>query len=172
MPARKIQIAVIGYNNDRCSDQARDLAYRTGSEIAKAGAVLVCGGLAGVMEAACKGAHDNRGLCIGIIPQNEFSFANPYCDIVIPTGVGYARDFIVASSADGIIAIGGGVGTLIEMAVGYMTKKMIIALEGSGGVAEQYRGKHLDERNYGTISASADPTDAVNRIVKSRTGVS
>ena len=124
---RKLQIAVIGYNKDRCSEDAKKIAYDTGKEIARANAVLVCGGLGGVMESACKGAKENGGTTVGIIPQEEFSYANEFCDIVVCTGIGYARDFVVASSADGIIAIGGGVGTLIEMGVGYMTKKTIVA---------------------------------------------
>ena len=112
---RRIQIAVIGYNKDRCTEVASKAAYETGREIALAGAVLVCGGLGGVMESACKGAKESGGTTVGIIPQEEFSYANEFCDIVLCTGIGYARDFIVASSADGIIAVGGGGGTLIEM---------------------------------------------------------
>ena len=65
---------------------------------------------------------------------------------MVCTGIGFARDFIVASSADGMIAVAGGVGTLIEMGVGYMTKKPIATIAGSGGTADQYSGKFLDER--------------------------
>jgi uncharacterized protein (TIGR00725 family) len=161
---RRLQIAVIGYNKD-CTDIAGKTAYEVGKEIARAGAVLVCGGLGGVMEAACKGAKENGGTTIGIIPQEEFGYANQYCDIVICTGIGYARDFIVASSADGIIAIGGGIGTLIEMGVGYMTKKTIVAMAGSGGVADIYGGKFLDERNRVPIIVAKDASAAVGAIV-------
>jgi uncharacterized protein (TIGR00725 family) len=158
---RKFQIAVVGYNKDRCTEQARNIAYEVGKEVARAGAVLVCGGLGGVMESACKGARENNGLTVGIIPQEEFSFANGYCDVVICTGIGFARDFIIASSADGIIAIGGGVGTLIEMAVGYMTKKSIVVIAGSGGVADTYAGKYLDERKRVPILVAKDARSAV-----------
>src|SRR5919198_3455790 len=120
---RKFQIAVIGYNKENCTDEARNLALEVGREIARSGSVLICGGLGGVMESACMGAKENNGVTVGIIPQEEFSFANEFCDIVICTGIGYARDFIVATSADGIIAVGGGVGTLIELGVGYMVNK-------------------------------------------------
>ena len=92
---RKFQIAVVGYNTDRCTEQAKNIAYEVGKEVARAGAVLVCGGLGGVMESACKGARENNGLTIGIIPQEEFSFANGFCDVVICTGIGFARDFII-----------------------------------------------------------------------------
>lgn len=161
---RKLQIAVIGYNKD-CTDVANKIAYEVGKEIAQAGAVLVCGGLGGVMESACKGAKENGGMTVGIIPQEEFGYANQYCDIVICTGIGYARDFIVASSADGIIAVGGGIGTLIEMGVGYMTKKTIVAMARSGGVADIYGGKFLDERNRVPIIVAQDARSAVGLIL-------
>ena len=158
---RKLQIAVIGYNKDRCTEEARLLAYDVGSEIAKAGAILICGGLGGVMESACKGAKDKNGFTVGIIPQEDFSFANEFCDVVICTGIGFARDFITANSADGIIAVGGGVGTLIEMAVGYMKKKAIVVIEGSGGVSDSYAGKYLDERKRVPILVAKDAHSAV-----------
>jgi uncharacterized protein (TIGR00725 family) len=162
---RRFQIAVIGYNKDRCSETARALAYETGKEIARAGAVLVCGGLGGVMEAACKGAKEAGGTAVGIIPQEEFSYANEYCDIVICTGIGFARDFIVASSADGIIAVGGGVGTLIELGVGYMIKKPLAAVAGSGGTADEYGGRWLDERRRVPIMIAKTPAEAVGTVM-------
>ncbi|MFL6526345.1 MAG: TIGR00725 family protein [Nitrososphaera sp.] len=162
---RKLQIAVIGYNKDRCTDIASKMAYEVGKEIACAGAVLVCGGLGGVMESACKGAKEYGGTTVGIIPQEEFLYANAYCDIVVCTGIGHARDFVVASSADGIIAVGGGVGTLIELSVGYMTKKTMVAIAGSGGVADIYSGKFLDERNRVSITVAKNAKTAVEMIL-------
>jgi uncharacterized protein (TIGR00725 family) len=161
---RKLQIAVIGYNNE-CSEVARNMAYEVGKSIATSGAVLVCGGLGGVMEAACRGAKDAGGTTVGVIPQEEFSHANQFCDIVVCTGIGFARDFIVASSADAIIAVGGGVGTLIEMGVGYMTRKTVVTIAGTGGVAEMYGGKYLDERNRVKILVAPDAKTAVDMIV-------
>ena len=163
---RRTQIAVIGYNGDRCTEAAKSLAYEVGKEIAKSGAVLVCGGLGGVMEAACRGAKENGGTAVGIIPQEEFSFANEYCDIVICTGIGFARDFVVASSADGMIAVAGGVGTLIELSVGYMMKKPMAAIAGSGGTADQYGGKYLDERKRVPIMSARDPAEAVALVIE------
>jgi uncharacterized protein (TIGR00725 family) len=163
---RKLQIAVIGYNGDRCTEEARRLAYETGKEIAKAGAVLVCGGLGGVMEAACKGAKEVGGTTVGIIPQDDFSHANKYCDIVICSTIGFARDFIVAASADGIIAVGGGVGTLTELSIAYLMKKPTAALSGSGGTADLYGGKFLDERKRVEIRMAATPAEAVNIVMQ------
>jgi uncharacterized protein (TIGR00725 family) len=161
---RKLQIAVIGYNKD-CTEAAKKAAYEVGKEIARAGAVLVCGGLGGVMESACRGAKENSGLTVGIIPQEDFSYANQYCDIVVCTGIGHARDFIVASSADGIIAVGGGFGTLIELGVGDMLKKVIVAMAGTGGMADRYGGKLLDERNSVPVIKVEDAKAAVDVIL-------
>jgi uncharacterized protein (TIGR00725 family) len=162
---RKPQIAVIGYNKDRSTDQSRNIAFEVGVEIARSGSVLICGGLGGVMESACMGAKEYNGVTVGIIPQEEFSFANEFCDIVICTGIGFARDFIVATSCDGIIAIGGGIGTLIELGVGYMIKKIMVAVSGSGGIAEMYGGKFLDERNRVPIIVAKDAYSAVQIVL-------
>lgn len=162
---RKFQIGVIGYNDDRCTHIAKKMAYEVGKEIALSGSVLVCGGLGGVMEAACKGAKELNGVTVGIIPQDNFSFANEFCDIVICSGIGFARDFIVATSCDGIIAVGGGIGTLIEMSVGYMIKKKIVAISTSGGVSDVYAGKYLDERRRVLIGSAPDAKTAVQAIL-------
>jgi uncharacterized protein (TIGR00725 family) len=165
---RKFQIGVIGYNDDRCTEVAKRIAYEVGKEIALSGSVLVCGGLGGVMEAACRGAKEVNGDTVGIIPQDTFSFANQFCDIVICSGIGFARDFIVATSSDGIIAVGGGIGTLIEMSVGYMIKKKIVAISSSGGVSDVYAGKYLDERKRVLIESAPDAKTAVQAILNCR----
>lgn len=162
---RKIQISVIGYNEDRCTPIAKKIAYDVGKEIALSQSILVCGGLGGVMESACKGAKNVGGLTVGILPQDDFSYANKFCDIVLPTGIGFSRDFIVASSCDGIIIVGGGVGTLTEVTVGYMLKKKMVAITGSGGIAEKYGGKFLDERKRIRIYKTQSPKEAVKKIL-------
>ncbi len=164
---RKLQIAVIGYNSDKSNFLTDKVAYEVGREIAKANATLICGGLGGVMENACKGAKEHGGLTVGIIPQEDFTYANNFCDIVIASGIGYARDFIVATSADGIIVVGGGVGTLLELCVGYMLKKTIVTIPNTGGTAEIYGGKYLDERKRILISTASDAESAVQLIVNS-----
>lgn len=163
---RKAQILVIGYNSDSCTRNAYDVAYDVGKEVAKSGAILITGGLGGVMEAASKGARDANGIALGIIPFEEFSEANEYCDIVVCSGMGYARNFITAYSADGVIIVGGGIGTLIEAGIAYMKKKPVIAVAGSGGVADQYAGKYLDDRKLVKISSANSPKEAVDFIIK------
>lgn len=106
-------IAVIGGN--QCSAEEMALGEAVGREIARQGAILICGGLGGIMEAACRGAQSEGGLTIGILPGDNRQMANPYVTIPIATGIGYARNIIVARSAQAVIAIGGGYGTLSEI---------------------------------------------------------
>ena len=93
---RRKQIAVVGFGRDHCTLSAYGTAYDVGAEIARCGVLLLAGGLGGVMEAASRRARDAGGFVIGIIPQDEKSEANAFCDAVIATGMGFARDFITA----------------------------------------------------------------------------
>lgn len=101
----------------KCSPEIEALAEEVGKELAKAGAVLVCGGLGGVMEAACRGAASAGGKTIGILPGGERHEANPYVQFALPTGLGHARNVIVAQSAQAVIALDGSYGTLSEIAL-------------------------------------------------------
>jgi len=163
---RKAQILVIGYNSDACTRKAYDIAYKVGKEVAKRGAILVTGGLGGVMEAACKGASDAGGVALGIIPFDEFSKANKYCNVIVCSGMGYARNFITAYSADGAVIVGGGIGTLIEAGVAYMKKKPVVAIAGSGGIADRYAGKYLDDRKSVRISSTSNAKEAVDYVMR------
>jgi len=115
------------------------------------------------MEAASKGAKDGNGLVLGIIPQDDKTLSNEYCDIVIATGMGFARDFVTAYSADAIIVVGGGVGTLIEMSAAYQKGIPIVAVKGSGGVADRFAGTHIDDREMVRILGEDSPEEAVSR---------
>jgi uncharacterized protein (TIGR00725 family) len=106
-------IAVIG--GAEPSPQEAIMAEEAGREIARHSAILVCGGLGGVMEAACRGAVSEGGITIGILPGENRRTANPYVQIPIVTGMGYARNVIVVKSAQAIIAIDGSYGTLSEI---------------------------------------------------------
>ena len=111
---RKKIIAVIG--GGQPSAEEAKLAEEVGRELAKQGATLVCGGLGGVMEAACRGASSEGGVTIGILPGDSPKAANPYVQIPIVTGIGYARNISVVKSAQAVIAVGGSYGTLSEIA--------------------------------------------------------
>lgn len=107
-------IAVIGAGT--CDEKTYALAEQVGSELARRGAMVVCGGLGGVMEAVCKGAQSAGGRTIGILPGTNYREANPFVDIPIVTGLGEARNSIVVRSGRVVIAIGGEYGTLSEIA--------------------------------------------------------
>ncbi len=113
MKETKIFIAVIGGGD--VPPQVAELAEEVGREIARRGAVLVCGGLGGVMEAACRGTSSEGGLTIGILPGENRRTANPHVKIPIVTGIGYARNVAVVKSAQAVIAIDGSYGTLSEI---------------------------------------------------------
>jgi hypothetical protein len=126
MEKRKTMITVIG--GSRASKSELALAEEVGREIARRGAVLVCGGLGGIMEAACKGAKSAGGLTIGILPGVDRNDANDYVDIPVVTGMGYARNVIVAYSGDAVIAIGGMHGTLSEIAFASIKGAPVVSL--------------------------------------------
>jgi len=163
---KKIQILVIGHNHNGCTPEHEDAAYQAGSEIAKSGAVLITGGLGGVMKSASHGAHDAGGFSVGIIPQDDPSEANEFCDLVIPTGMGFARDFLNVLSADGVIIIGGGSGTLSEICAAYMYKKPMVAIKNLGGTVTQYVDQYLDHRKNVKIVGVDSPKEAVSYILE------
>ena len=119
-------IGVIGASRpDRNTYQ---LAEEVGKEIAKRGAAVVCGGLGGVMEAVCKGARGEGGLTIGIIPSDFRDDANRYVQIPIVTGMGIGRNVMLVKTADVVIAIGGGFGTLSEIGHALNLGKTVVGL--------------------------------------------
>ena len=119
-------IAVIG--GGQCTKKEAMLAEEVGQELAKRGAVLVCGGLGGVMEAACRGASSEGGTTIGILPGEDSHTANPHVQIAIATGIGYARNIAVVKSARAVIAVGGSYGTLSEISHALQSGTPVIGL--------------------------------------------
>jgi len=119
-------IAVIGGSAPTAEEMS--LAEQVGRAVAEAGAVLVCGGRGGVMEAACRGAKQADGLTIGILPGSDDSDANPYVDIAVVTGLGDARNVIIARTADVAIAVGGSYGTLSEISFALVFDKPVVGL--------------------------------------------
>jgi hypothetical protein len=106
-----------------------ETAEALGRCVAEAGAVLVCGGLGGVMEAACRGAQAAGGRTLGILPGLDRREGNPYLTLAIPTGLGYARNILVVRAADALIAVGGKFGTLSEIAYAKIEGRPVIGLD-------------------------------------------
>jgi len=163
---KKRQILVIGNNTNGCTPKHEKIAYEVGAEIAKSDSVLITGGLGGVMAAASHGAHDANGLTVGIIPQDDATMANEFCDIVIPTGMGLTRDFLNALTADGVIVVGGGSGTLSEVCAAYMYKKPMVAIRNIGGSVEPYIDGFIDHRENIKIIGVDTPQEAVKKILE------
>ncbi len=129
-------------------------ALQAGRLLAAAGAILLCGGLGGVMEAACRGAHEAGGLTVGILPGAQAGAANPYVDLPICTGMGQARNIILVLSADAMIAIAGEAGTLSEIALALKAGRPVIGL----GTWRLTRSDGLAEER---IHYAATPEEAV-----------
>lgn len=127
MSQRKLVIAVIGAGEPSAGEAA--LAEETGREIALHGAVLVCGGLGGVMEAACRGAAEAGGITVGILPGDSPASANPFVQIPVVTGMRHARNVAVVKSAGAVIAVGGSYGTLSEIAHALQNDIPVIGLD-------------------------------------------
>jgi hypothetical protein len=160
------QVAVLGSDADLCSKNAYRIAEDVGKELGNAGFVVITGGGSGVMEAACKGAKKAGALTVGILFGQDKAEANPYCDIIIPTGLGFARDSINAYSADAVVLVEGGVGTLSEATYAYFDDIPIIAMVESGGIAHKYAGKFLDKRRTERIIPAHSAKEAVDTIMR------
>ena len=123
----KIFISVIG-GSQASAQEIRD-AEEVGREIARHKAVLVCGGMGGVMEAAARGAQEAGGLTVGILPGGDRREANPYIQVAVATHIRHARNSIIAHTADALVAVDGEYGTLSEIALGLKLGKPVIGLK-------------------------------------------
>lgn len=142
MRKQKITISVIGGHD--VTPEVEEISSNVGRMVAKVDAILVCGGLNGVMEAASRGAKEAGGMTIGILPGKEKADANPYIDIALPSSFGYARNAMVACSADIIIALPGSYGTSSEISYGMVYKRPILDL-GNWNMKGMIKVKDLQE---------------------------
>jgi uncharacterized protein (TIGR00725 family) len=158
---KPVFIGVIG-GSDITPEVAR-LAEEVGREIARRGAVLVCGGLAGVMEAACKGASEAGGLTIGILPGESRRDANPYVKIPVVTGIGYARNVAVVKTSQAVIAIDGSYGTLTEIAYALQSGIPVVGL---GTWSISIDGKA--DKNIITAESAGEAVDRAMKLLHTR----
>jgi uncharacterized protein (TIGR00725 family) len=150
-PTHKPVVAVVG--GGRCSPQEANLAEAVGRHLAEAGATLICGGLGGVMAAACRGARAAGGLTIGVLPGFSASDANPDVDIPVVTGLGEARNLIIVRTASAVVAVGGEFGTLSEIAFALKLGRPVVGL----GTWQLSKAGQLSD----PIMRAASPRDAV-----------
>jgi len=148
-------ITVIG--GSECSAEETELAKEVGREIARHGAALICGGLGGVMAAACEGASSEGGTTIGILPGDNRQIANPYVQIPIVTGMSHARNVIVVKSAQAVIAVDGSYGTLSEIAHALQNGIPVIGLN--------TWSLSRDNKPDNSIILAKNPKDAVSKAL-------
>jgi uncharacterized protein (TIGR00725 family) len=144
-----VYVAVCGPGQATDAEAAR--AEAVGRGLAERGAVVICGGLGGVMEAACRGARDAGGTTVGLLPGDDRGTANPYVSVALPTGLGELRNGLIVRAADAVIAIGGAFGTLSEVALALKTGTPVVGLD-TWEVGEP-------------IQRAATPEDAVERAL-------
>lgn len=136
-----------------CTQEQADMAEEVGRLLAERGVILVCGGRGGVMESACRGAREAGGLTVGLLPGASHEGGNPYLDVVIPTGLGHARNALVVQAGQVVIAVGGGYGTLSEIGLALKSGKKVVGLH--TWQAQQPDGQHTE------ILEAKSPSDAV-----------
>jgi uncharacterized protein (TIGR00725 family) len=141
-------VAVVGPGDARPEHESR--AEEVGRLLAQAGSTVVCGGLGGVMEAACRGAKEAGGTTLGILPGSDRRTANRFVDVAVATGLGEARNALVVRAADGLIALGGGHGTLSEIALALKAGKPVVG---------------VDSWEIDGVSVAGDPAAAVDAVL-------
>ncbi|MFX1256808.1 MAG: TIGR00725 family protein [Promethearchaeota archaeon] len=157
-------ISVIGASE--INEETKEIATEIGRLIAKNNYALACGGLFGVMEAVCKGAKENNGLTIGIIPYKEKSTANKYVDIVIPVPFSQARNVVVVLTGDACVVIGGKAGTLSEVCFAWIYQKPVIALSSVEGWSSKIANQKIDDRRTDMVYGVETPQEAIQLIKK------
>jgi uncharacterized protein (TIGR00725 family) len=153
-----LYVGVIG--GRRCSPEVAELAFELGALIAAQGWTLVCGGMGGVMEQACRGARSRGGVTLGILPGNSRSAANPYLSYSVVTGLGEARNVLVVKSSRVLIAVSGSYGTLSEIALANAAGIPVVGLR-------SWRIDPGQNRDQGLFVQEVDSPSEAIRVIKS-----
>ncbi len=164
-PPRRVQIAVCAPAD--APPEVLAQAAVVGQEIARRGCTLVCGGLGGGMRAACRGAKEAGGTTVGIIPGYDAVAANPWVDHVVCTGMGQARNVLVAASGDAVIAVGGGFGALSEIALALRLGRPVVLLGGWAAALSTDETRAMLAGLPGRLLVAATPEEAVRSAVES-----
>ncbi len=163
-------IGVIGPDTNNCTPEIYDFGLQLGKIILDLDAILVCGGKGGIMEAACKGAYESKnyqtGRTIGILPSENKQQANAWCDIVVPTGIGIARNTIIPNMADVLVAVAGGSGTLSEIAFAWQKGIKVICCIQFDGWSRQMAGQQLDNRHKELLIPAINLEEIKNHLTQ------
>ncbi len=168
MSPRRPILSVIG-SAGALEEPVRQMCLELGAAAIEAGFRVLTGGRDGVMEAVSQGARQSpswtEGDVLGIIPAYDRAQANPFVDVVIPTGMNHARNVMVVASADVVVAVAGGTGTLSEVAMAWQLGKPVLALVPSGGWAARLADERLDGRREDTVESVQTPQEAIVRAL-------
>jgi len=157
-------VAVCGSDGDdvHLSSVALEVAEQVGRGIAQRGGVLVCGGRGGVMQAACKGAKEMKGVTVGLLPDSKDE-ANEFVGIPLSTGLGMRRNFLVVSAADAVIAIGGRWGTLSEISFAMIFQIPVVLVAGTGGCVDELVTGNLMKESESRLYVAGSAEEAVEK---------
>mgnify|MGYP000400663608 CR=1 FL=1 len=165
VPERRPVAAVIGGASVDAAVEAA--AEQLGTALVDRGFRIVSGGRGGVMAAVSRGAHRSpgytEGTVVGILPTVDASEANPWVDVVIPSGLGHARNVLVVATGDVVVAVGGSAGTLSEMALAWSHGKPVVALDIGHGWSARLAGQSLDDRRSDVVHRATSPQEAAER---------
>jgi uncharacterized protein (TIGR00725 family) len=165
---RRPVVAVVG--GARGSRALLNSAEQLGRALNEAGYRLATGGLGGVMEAASRGARSSEawreGDIVGVLPGLDPADANPWVDIAIPTGLNYARNVVLVSMADAVVAVGGGAGTLSEIALAWQHHKLVMALDIGEGWSARMAGEALDARRQDRIHGATTTEEVIEQLAQ------
>lgn len=168
---KKLQIAIIGsagpeeYPGKKPNEKSYQIAEKLGELIAKKNAILVTGGKGGIMASACKGAKKYNGITVGVVSGIERGTSNDYVDIEIVSGmINCAEENLIVTMADAAIVLGGGAGTLQEIAIAYRINKPIIVIDGLDGWGKRLAGTYLDYRKKYRIFIAKTPQEAIDLV--------
>ena len=166
--ARRPVVAIVGAS-EPSTDPALTLARTLGARIKRAGLHLACGGRVGVMDAVCEGFQraEGPGVAIGILMSSDGSDANPWLDVVLPTGMGVARNALVVQAGDVVLGVDGGAGTLSELAMAWQYGRPVGVLVPAGGWPARLGGAPLDGKRTDVVEA-LDSIDDCMRWIASR----
>ena len=158
--AETTYVGVIG--GRRCSAEIGELAFQVGRGIAEQGWILVCGGMGGIMEQACRGARSGNGITLGILPGDTRHSANPYLSCSVVTGLGEARNVLVVKSSQAIIAVDGSYGTLSEIALANAAGIPVVGLRSWRLDPEQNQGQGLFVR---VVESPGEAIETVKSLI-------
>ncbi|MCX8029163.1 MAG: TIGR00725 family protein [Brevinematales bacterium] len=161
---RKKQVLLIG-DSGEFEDKNR-VAYEIGKFVARNGWILITGGRDGVMDWASKGAFEEGGIVVAITPYDSLDNATKFATIVIPTGMGFARNYINVLSADVVVVVGGGAGTLSEIAYAWQFNKPIISCSFVEGWSKEVAGKKIDYRQREPIIEAGSVDEVFRKLSK------